>query len=495
MNAETPSLGSKAASSAVFTGASQIIRLVLTTLSTIVVSRMLAPADYGIVAMSAPVAGFLLMFQDMGLTQAVVQSKTISHAESNGLFWINIGISALVALVLVIAAPFVGQFYGEPRAGVVTAVTAISVLLTGTSLQHAALMNRDMRFGTLASVDIANVLATFLVTVAAALLLHNYWALVIGTTVGTLVQVALLWGLDGWRPTLPITLKGTREMARFGGNLTGFNLTNFVSRNLPNVLIARFTGAAALGLYDRSYKLMMLPLNNINAPLGRVMLPVLSRLQDDPVRYRRAFLLAIRAMMLISIPGIAVSIATSDGLMIFLLGPTWGGAGPIFFWLALTGLIQPVANATGWLFISSGRGGPMLRWGLFSAIVSIIGFVVGLRWGAVGVAASIFFTALMRVPPLYAYCVKGTSVRQRDLYVAMVNPLIGAAIAWAIAHALLPYLATGPLLCVALPAAYLVAFLVNLMTRDGRELLSTLARLVRSTMSSLASRLMPRKAR
>src|SRR5690606_11395460 len=105
----------------------------------------------------------------------------------------------------------------------------------------------------------------------------------------------------------------------------------------------------------RSYRLMMFPLQNINTPLSRVMLPILSRLHDEDARFRRSYLTALRAILILSTPGIAVAGATSDRLVPLLLGEQWAQAAPIFLWLSLAALVQPLSNTTGWLFIARGR--------------------------------------------------------------------------------------------------------------------------------------------
>lgn len=495
VDGEGAAAGQKAVSGAVYLGLSQIGRLVLTTLSTIVIARLLTPDDYGVMAMAAPVIALILMFQDLGLSAATIQKPTLTQAESSALFWINLFASLGVALALVAVSPLVGWFYGDPRAGYVTAASAIAVLVSGIALQHGALLNRHMRFAMLSGIDIANALATFLIAAAAAFFLRSYWALFLGTLAGSLVQTILLWRYSSWRPDRQIRVRGAGDLARFGGHVTGFNLVNFFVRNADFILIARFAGSGAVGLYDRSYKLMMLPLQNINAPVNRLLLPLLSRLHDQPAQYRRTFTFAVRAVMLASAPGIAIATALSDRLMPFLLGERWAAAGPIFFWLGLTGLVQPIANMTGVLFMSSGRAKTMMHWGLFSAAITLLGFAIGLYLaGPVGVAASLFVTMLVRLPLLFALSVRGTSVRQIDLYGAQFVPLFGAGIAVAIALAAAPFLSIGPLLCFAIPLAYTLAIAAALLTPGGRETLGQAAAMARPRIASLSRYILRKSA-
>ena len=463
--------GGRAAAAALQLGFAQVVKVVLGFVGTIIVARVLTPSDYGVIAMAAPVTAFVVLFQNLGLNHAVVQARVISPEQLNSLFWINILASIAIAGLLLLAAPVAGWFYHDVRASYIVAASALWVLVGGTAIQHGTLLNREMRFRTTSRIDIATTVTGLVATVAAAFALRSYWALWLGGFIASLVGIVLVWRASPWRPSRRVTFGGTREMLKFGAGITGFDVLNFFSRNLDNVLIARFSGAAALGLYDRAYRLMMFPLQNINAPLSQLMLPMLAQLRDEPERFRRAYLLAVRAIQLIVIPGIAVALATSDRIIPLLLGPQWKGASPIFFWLALAGLLQPLGNATGWLFITSGRTGAMAKWGLFSSVCSVTGFAIGIQWGAVGVAASVFFDFALRSPLLYFWCVRGTPVRSSDLYLTMGSAMVCAGAAWLITKLLGQLLPIAPLLCLALPLSYLSAVAIHALTPTGRDLL------------------------
>jgi PST family polysaccharide transporter len=466
-------MGRKALGGALYTGAAQALTVVLSILSTIVVARILSPGDYGVIAMAAPITNFILLFQNLGLGQAVIQSKAISSQQLTGLFWINIAASGVIAVVLLLISPIVGWFYDDARAGYIVAASAVTVLVGGTVLQHVALLNRELRFRALSTATAAMVTTNFVATVVAALVLRSYWALWLGTLAGTVINAIVLWSLDSWRPSMSISMKGTREMLKFGAGVTGFNLFNFVSRNLDNVLIAHAWGSAAVGLYDRAYRLMMFPIQNINGPISQVMLPVLGRLRDEPERFRRAFLMAAQAIQLAAVPGMAVAVASSDELIPFLLSDRWAAAASIFFWLGLNALIQPLANSAGWLFIASGRTGVLMRWGAVSSAITVLSFVIGLKWGAVGVAIAYFTGSAIRSPFLYHLCVRGTSVLAGDFYRMQLLSLSSAAATYVLTRFFMVHFSIVSSLCFALPLAYLLAVAVYGMTRSGRDLLST----------------------
>jgi len=489
--AKTEDMGRRATRGVASTAVAQLVKVFTTMGTTIVVARILSPSDYGVAAMVAPLTGLIMTFQNLGFAQAVVQARELDPEHSNALFWLNVLVSAVAALVMVALAPAVGAFYGDARAGYVTAATGLTILITGLKLQHQALLNREMRFHALSVNDVVVAIGTFVLTAAAALALKSYWAIWLGTLLNAAISTAMMWRACTWRPRLGASFSGVRKLVVFGANLTGFNLVNFFARNLDNVIIAKAEGADAVGLYDRSYKLMLFPLQNINQPLSRVMLPVLSRVRDEPERYRRVYELCLRALALIAMPGILAAAICSDRLVPFLLGERWAAASPIFFWLSLTAIVQCVPNTTGWLYISSGNTRRMMYWGMFSSAVSIASFFIGVHWGAVGVACAYFIGQLASLPPLYHFATRDTPISQAFMYVVQLPSLLGGLLAWGIVAAVGEGLPTVGLLALAVASSYIGAVAAQGATPGGRQ---AMAEMLRLAGNLLPDRLRRRKA-
>jgi PST family polysaccharide transporter len=248
----------------------------------------------------------------------------------------------------------------------------------------------------------------------------GYWALVANQLVAGFTSAVLVWILCGWRPGLPVLGSGVRSMLAFGRNLTGFSIVNYFARNLDNMLIGKFWGSQQLGLYAKAYQLLLLPIDQINSPVAAVAVPALSRLVDSPERYREAYLRIIEKVAMLTMPGMALLIATSDWVVLVLLGPQWREAARIFTLLGFVGLVQPIANTTGWLFISQGRTNHMFQWGLIGSSIIIFGIVIGLPWGAVGVAGSYSaITLFVATPLLFWFVCREGPVRTIDFYRTM----------------------------------------------------------------------------
>lgn len=407
-------------------GAAQLVKVGIQLGSVVLLSRLLSPDDFGLMAALAPFLAFVGMFQDLGLREALTQRDVASPAFVDQIFYATLGLGLFCALVVAGASPLLAWFYGDPRLVGLTLLTSVSVLLGSVSGLPAALLNRALAFQTLAAIDIVSSLAGFAAALIGALLGAGYWSLAASPLVATLVLFALGFRRAGYRPgPFPKQLLD-REAVVFGANLTGFQFLNFFARNIDNVLVGRRFGGVALGYYDRAYKLLLFPLQTVNNPLSRVMVPLLSRLQREPARLRRAYLRATGQLALVTVVGTAAVVPVADELIALLFGARWAEVAPIFAWLGLAGFVQPIGNSAGWLFIAQARTGTMMRWGIYSSLTSVAAFAIGLSWGVTGVAASYAISECVRAPVLFHVMAQVGPVTRRDLY-ALQLPLLGAA--------------------------------------------------------------------
>lgn len=455
---------------AVATASAQAVKVATQVLSVIVLSRLLSPQDFGIVAMCAPVLAFIALFQDFGLTQATVQKRAVTHDDVNYLFWINIAVSVGLACLMMGAAPLVAAFYGEQRVGPLIAAMALPIVAYGLGAQHLALLNRRMDFGRLAIIEIASAVAGFCAAVAWAVIDRSYWALYAGTLMSAILPTVCYWASSRWVPGLPRKSEGAGALLNFGAGITGFNFANFFARNLDNILIGRYWGNAELGLYDRAYKLLLFPLSQVTNPLSKVMVPALSRLAAEPDRYRSAYLRVMPLMLVVALPGVAAAIAIADMLIPFVLGEQWRQSSDIFRALGFAGLLQPLNNPAGWLFISQGRSGEFMRWGIVTAVTSALAFVIGLPHGALGVAVLYAASEYARTPLLWLYVCRKGPLRVADVVRAAMPFVLGSHAAVAGVWLARPFLTDHTVLAILTAAilSYAITLAVVLLFPFGR---------------------------
>jgi len=422
-------LSGRTARGAAVTVTTQALKFLISLGATSVMARLLTPQDYGLIGMVAFVAGFVAMYKDLGLSVATIQKSEISSEQISTLFWLNVSLSVAITLFTAAISPLVARFYKEPRLTRITVLTACGFLISGLAVQHDALLRRQMRYVALGVVGLSSVIVGYIAGIILAWRGFSYWALVGSQLALVTTSTVLTLVFCRWVPNRPRKRSGAAEMIKFGGHLTGFTTINYFSRNLDNLLIGRFAGAQQLGFYSRAYQLMMLPIDQINEPITSVALPSLSRLVDSPESYRKAYLRMLEKIVMVTMPTVVLLIATSDWIIRIVLGSQWAGAVQIFILLGISGFFQPVANTTGWLLLSQGRANHMLQWGLISGPIIITSFLIGLPWGAVGVATSYAFTRILIVDPLlYWFVGRSGPVRTIDFYRTMA-PFVVASIA------------------------------------------------------------------
>jgi len=422
-------LKSRSVRSGVVTMTTQIAKFILNLGSTAVLARMLSPADYGLVAMVTTITSFVGNFKDLGLSQATVQRSEINHSQVSTLFWINVGFGSAIMVVVMILSPLIAMFYGDGR------LTALAVLLStgffvgGLSVQHQSLLKRQMRFGDIAKIDLVSSIIGIGSGIVAALILPNeyeYWALAImQVTVGIVTAVGS-WLACGWRPGWFVRGAGVRSMLAFGGYLAGFNAINYFTRNADYILIGKFWGAIPLGLYTKAYNLLLLPITQINTPIGAVALPALCRLQDNPERYRSFYRMGLRLAVSLGMPVVAFLLVTADEVILLLLGEKWLSAVPIFQQLAIPSFLGTFNMATGWVYTSLGRTDRQFQVNVIISAITVASFAIGVRWGALGVATAFSCSVLITRIPSIIHCYRGTPLQLQDLWDAIGRPAMAA---------------------------------------------------------------------
>jgi PST family polysaccharide transporter len=257
----------------------------------------------------------------------------------------------------------------------------------------------------------------------------GYWSLVVTVLVANVVTLLLIWATCPWRPSGVKDWRGSLGALHFGAYLTGFGVVNFFHRQLDNIIVGWRFGATELGYYSRGYQLMLLPLNLFNGPLSSAVEPSLSRLQNEPERWRQAFLDALGLVMFLGAGVAACMIAVSGPLITTLYGPGWERAATIFQWLAVSMFAGVPMNATGWIYISLGRTRQMFVWSLVFVPIVGAGFLLAIPYGAVGIAAAYALVMNISLVPCFAFATRGTPVSLSDTLKVILPMAASGAIA------------------------------------------------------------------
>jgi polysaccharide transporter, PST family len=455
------------------TAVGQALKFALQFGSQLALARLLDPAQFGLVAMVLPVLGLAMALNDFGLGQAIVQRTDITHRQVSALFWLSLAIGTGMTLLATAGAPLLAEMYDEPRTLGITLAAASLILLSTLSVVPMALLNRQLRFVTLAVIEVTAVLAGAITGIVAARAGLGYWSLVLMQAVNAGLTMVLAWACCGWRPSRPAREPGVSSLLRFGAHIMASNLAAHLATSADNIVVGIANGKVALGLYDRSYNLVVKPLWQLMAPASRLAVPLLSRLQGHDERYARAYLLMVQLATVACVPGLIAASVVAEPLIGLLLGPKWSAMPPVFVWICLGSIASPLASSTYWLFVTQNRTGEQMRLGIITALISVASFIIGAWWGVVGVAMVAALGYVFVQTPLLLWQATKRGPVTLAMLQAIIAPMLGAGVVAALATAAFLQAWTGSravLLVLSFGVAYAAFGLALIAQPAGRRL-------------------------
>jgi PST family polysaccharide transporter len=412
----------------------EVALAVVSVVSTMVLARLLRPADFGLLAMIAPLTVLVGSFRELGLTMATVQAPTLEPRQSSALFWLAVALNVAVALLLMAAAPAAVWFYDEPRLGPITMAMALSVFALGLSAQHEALLVRRMQFPALMRNVVRASITGVVVAVAAALLGAGYWALVLQSIVFSAARTAGIWRASPWRPTWlgwrpSRVLAGVGGLVSYGVHYMGFQAVSHLGRHTDRVLVGYYAGPTGAGLYDAGHKWAQYPVQHVFPPLYGVAVSGLSRTQDDPDAYRSACRAGFVPVLAALLPILAFLAVEAEAAVRVLLGERWLAAAPVFRALCIGYFFGCMARLTTWLFLSKGNTKRQFRWALVYTPVMSAAAAIGVQWGVVGAAWGVAIATALLAYPRVAFCLADSPLTWGDFFGIVSRPALTSAAA------------------------------------------------------------------
>ena len=421
----TAGLGRTAGRGASTTLVGQLIRIGVQLGGIVVLGRLLDPSDYGLVASVAAIIGVGEVLRNFGLSSAAIQVRDLSRQQKDNLFWINSLIGLALMLLAVLFSPLIATLYGDDRLVLLTQVLASTFLLNGLATQFRADLNRNFHFKALAGSEIGAQVGGLAIGIVMAFSGFGYWALAGQQISQGILTIIILVPITNWSPGWFHRKTPMRHLIAFGSNLAGTQLLGYASRNTDTIVIGATLGAGPLGLYNRAFQLLLLPLNQINGPSTRVALPVLARLQDDPAKYDRFILLGQTIMLHAVTIVLAFSCAQALPIISIALGSNWLGSAPIFQILAIAGFFEAAAYATYWVFLSKGVTKQNLYFALCTRPLLVVFVLLGSFFGVYGVAAGYSLGVALIWPIGLWWISRVTDAPARAMFLAGVRAILG----------------------------------------------------------------------
>lgn len=393
----------------------------------IVLARLLEPADFGLLAAALVVVMFLDLFKDLGTGMAVIQRPVVTDGLLSAVFVVNLAIGVVLAGVLVVASPLFAALLDEPRSADVLRAMAPAVLLSSCGHVHQALLRRQMAFARIARISVAATIVGGGLSIALAAAGAGVWALVAGTLAVSAMNTALTWWSSGWRPSRHPDWRRFREIAGFGVNVSAADFLEFLVFHADKVVVARYVGERGLGFYSFAQRLLMYPVMSFTNVVTEVLFPALARHQDDDAKVVEAYLRACAAVALVTVPAMVGAAIIARPLVLTTLGSKWEPVVPLIWILAPVGALESVRLTCRTLFVVKGRADLLLRWSLVSTAAIMAGYLVGVQWGLTGIAGTYAAVVAALTYPEFALALRLVGLRVRSLVATLRTCLLATA--------------------------------------------------------------------
>jgi O-antigen/teichoic acid export membrane protein len=402
-----------------------IMRLV-SIVSTLILVRLLVPEDFGIVGLAAAIFTVADVMTSTGYTQLLVRRATVDRDAYDTAFTMNLLRCAILAGLVALTAPLQAWAFGEPRIGPVLLVVAATVLLDGATSIGLARRERELRFDLLFRYQLANRLIAFVLTILLAVVLGNYWCLVLGNLLAKLIVVPYSYWLAPHRPRF--TLVYWREFFHFSKWMFAFNLCSAVDGQAANVTLGAATDVAEVGRYQTAYQIAAVPVTDLAVPLRAPLYAGYAQVQGDAPQLSRMYLTTLAVTAAATVP-LSVGIAlVAPELERIALGPNWVGVWVLLALCAIFALVEMIGHFAFSVFILRDR----LR-----TLVATFGALIGVRlplivlgvWlgGTAGLLYALIASALFNGVVWQWRAARLLGHRLRDAGAALLRPALAAA--------------------------------------------------------------------
>jgi len=408
----------------------------------ILLARLLDPEAFALVAVAMTAILALEVLRDLGTGSAVIQRREVDDQLLTTVFVLNVAIGAVLTAAMALGAGAIAALFGTSEATPVVQALSAVVIVQSIAQTHHALLRRDLRFRSVATVDMASALVTAAVSIGMAVTGFGVWAMVWGNIAGVVVGGITAWSASGWRPRGGVAPRRLGDIAHYSLNTTAFNVVRFVLREADKVLVGRVLGVGALGIYSLGQRTVRYPVESIGQVLMSVLFPAFARIQDDDAALRRGYTRATGAIALVVLPVMIGVAVCADPIVDVVLGEKWRAIVPLLQCMAPAGAIAAVTAAVDTIFSAKGRADHLFRVGFLRASVTLAGVVVGLRWGLPGLAIGYLVAMVVQSPIGMHLALRSIGMRLRDLVVSLLPYVAMVAV---MAAAVLAVLATVPL--------------------------------------------------
>lgn len=358
----------------------QVASFVIMMGSTAVLARLLNPADYGLIAIVIAMTTFFNLFKDFGLSVTLIQRQTIKNDEVSTIYWFTVFIGFILTCLFMLLSYPVSDFYNNNRLINIMFVVSSVFIIGSFSIIPNAILRRNMQFKKLMYIQIFSSFLSAVIAIYLAYKGYGYWVLVLNLVLPVfMTSIATIYVLN-WFPKISYSGYYMYSYIKVGKYILSFDIVNYFSRNLDNILIGKFYTTADLGFYSKAYQLLLLPIQQIRIPLVNVALPALSSVRNDAKMFNFYYLALCDILNILIIPIVCLMWLNAYEIIYIILGEKWLYSSEIFKLLALAALVQPLLGTFGLVLISLNKNKKYFYWGILNFTIIITSFIIGVNY-------------------------------------------------------------------------------------------------------------------
>ncbi len=413
-----------------------------------ILARLLTPADFGLVAMAMAFVAFFTMFNDLGISAALVRADEPSAAFWSSAFWTNLALGGCLTLLVFAVAPWIAIFFNEPVVESLVRGLSCVLLMHCVFLVPMAWLQRSFRFRTIAIIDASAAIISAIVAIVLALKGFGIWALVWQQITHYLVK--MIGGLLCHHAPIKLLYKADEiiQVLPFSLGLTGTAFVGFINRNTDNILIGRFMDSAALGYYGRAYQVMLMPVHTLGNGASFALYPALAKLKHDRAQLGVVYLKALSVLSTLVFPMMTGLAIVATPFVALMFGPQWDAVGPILTILVFVGVLQSLAAITNEVWKALGRADVLLRWALIRTVGFLFAFSIGIYIGTLPAMAGAYLIAnIVFFFPFQMEVLRHLNLNMAKLWRVLAPQLVSTvlmAAALILAQVMMPSLAATP---------------------------------------------------
>lgn len=400
----------------------------------IVLARLLLPAEFGLIGMIAIFIAIGASLVDSGMASSLIRTKDPDNLDYSTVFFTNLAVSIIVYIVVFFAAPYIAEFFTQPILKNIIRVYCLTFIIGAFSTVQSTKLNKEMNFKTQMMINLPSLIASGILGIYLAYSGYGVWSIVYMNLFQISAATIQLWIYSRWTPSFVFDRERLRTHFNFGYKLTLSGMLNTIVKNIYNIIIGKYFSAAQLGFFIRAKSMQELPVINISNALNKVTYPMFASIKDDDEKLRSVYRQLLQVIFFVIAPILMLLIVIAEPLFRFLLTEKWLPSVPYFQILCISGIVAPLTAYNLNILLVKGRSDRFLRLEVIKNILTILGVLLAIPFGIYGLLWSLVGIGLITFVINAHYCGKMLNFsllnQMSDIFPTFLITIAGAAIAF-----------------------------------------------------------------